>query len=225
MNRMMKCLCALIVLFGQLNFAMEKPPSPGSQTQANLLPLEERKRLFREAGAKPAAVPVARQFWGDSSAVPVSPLNPPPGPLQPVTVPARPLSSVERKFWGDSAAQPNPVKERKFEFSNQSDQLVTVWLPHSHPSNNCWLPRVIRPYKDSGNEHAVEGAPIYIFTKAPGRFIMQTGPQGSYRLLHESVVNGEDDVVAIREMPYEEVQDIVVVIDPDGSVDFAKRRP
>ena len=118
-----------------------------------------------------------------------------------------------------------PAATRKFEFSNQSDQYVTVWYPRSH---GCWHPTLIFPYQDSGIETPIERGTIYIFTKATGHFIMQMGLHESYRLINvmpSRDVPGHANTVVIKTMPYDQVRDVVVVISPDGSVDFAKRNP
>lgn len=144
------------------------------------------------------------------------------------------LSLAERKNLFRSAAEkPSPVPIatpaqnqsflRKFEFSNQSDQYVTVWIP---TSQGCWQPTLLYPYTDSGILNPIEGGTIYIYTKATGHFIMQMGLHDSYRLINETPsreTKGHSKVNIIKHMPYDQVKDVVVVISPDGSVDFTKR--
>ena len=124
-----------------------------------------------------------------------------------------------------SQAQPQAqAASRKFEFSNQSDQYVTVWIPKAQ---GCWHPTQLYPYQDSGILNPIERGTIYIYTKATGHFIMQMGEHGSYRLINEtpSEVKGHSKTVTIKHMPYDQVRDVVVVISPDGSVNFSKRNP
>jgi hypothetical protein len=115
--------------------------------------------------------------------------------------------------------------KRKFEFSNQSDQYVTVWIP---TKQGCWHPTLLYPYTDSGIINPLEHGTFYIYTKAAGHFIMQMGEHGSYRLINETPnreVRGHSAVVTIKSMPYDQMRDIVVVTNPDGSVTFSKRNP
>lgn len=134
------------------------------------------------------------------------------------------LSLAERKkLFAQSAQQPSKAEGRKFEFSNQSDQYVTVWIP---TAQGCWQPTLLYPYTDSGILNPIERGTIYIYTKATGHFIMQMGLHESYRLINEipsKETKGHSTVTTIKHMPYDQVRDVVVVINPDGSVDFTKR--
>jgi len=114
--------------------------------------------------------------------------------------------------------------ERKFEFSNQSDQFVTVWIQRTE---GCWYPIVVFPESDSGSLiQPMERGTVYIFTKAAGRFIMQMGEGEEYRLINETPGQEgkrQTNVRIIRSMPYDQVRDILIVINPDGFVDFSSR--
>jgi hypothetical protein len=116
------------------------------------------------------------------------------------------------------------TNERKFEFSNQSDQYVTVWVPRSH---GCWHPTWLYPYRDSGILNFLEKEGLFIFTKAIGYFTMyMDNRSGSYRLIKETPsreIEGHSKIAEIRSMPYDEVKDIIVIIDPEGNVDFTNR--
>lgn len=171
-------------------------PKSTAQTQADLLPLAERKRLFAAGGAKPAA-----------SA----------NPLQP----ARPPSSVARKFFGDASPAAISAESRKFEFSNQSNQMAAAWIPKYQ---NGWLPVTLAPERDSGQVTPLEGQTIYIYTTT-GFFVMRV-QNGVLSLNKESPLGpGNVRMETIKTMPYAEALDLIVIINPNGSIDFVKRRP
>lgn len=145
---------------------------------------------------------------------------------------------------GIAAKQPAQPVARKFEFANQSDEFVTVWIPKS---KGCWQPILIHPSKDSGILNPIDGETIYIYTKAKGYFemipsinhpinIASDGPPRFYLYgpdrfyLHRYTPSGYEDLPlserhGIKEILYDEVRDIIVIINSNGEVDFSHRFP
>lgn len=139
-----------------------------------------------------------------------------------------PVVESKRSSSPDAASMPmphsnNPAQKqsssRRFEFSNQSSNIVAVWIPKDQRS---WLPITLAPEKDSGMVTPFEGQTIYIYTFSA--FYVMTVQNNILKLIKEMPAGpGQIKPELIKSLPYPEALDILVIIDPSGAVDFAKR--
>lgn len=127
-----------------------------------------------------------------------------------------------KKLFAAGGARPAavPLATRKWEFSNQSNQMAAAWVWLGH---RCWIPYTLTPERDSGIVNPTEeGGTTYIYTSA-GFFLLIKQYQ-TLRLSKEVATGpGRSEARAIREMPWNEATDILIIVSPDGSVDFVKR--
>ena len=140
--------------------------------------------------------------------------------------------SMQRPPRGRAQPQPAPapafslgvqsVVTKKWELSNQSNQMAAAWVYLSH---RCWLPYFLAPERDSGVMNPIEDVQTnFIYTSAG--FFMLSKHQQTLRLSQEIPIGpGRATTRTIREMPWNEATDILIIVSPDGSVDFVKRNP
>lgn len=233
----MKHLTGRIFILGLLLTAdcvqtMEKPPQQNAQTSA-ATPVAatsapqgpvSRVRMTRSGQVAsvdtiPAPQPQPQQSYSEAfTPIPV-PANSGSGAL--------PVVESKRSVSPDGTKMPLPVtnpaqkqsSSRKFEFSNQSNHMAAVWIPKDARS---WLPITLTPEKDSGMVTPFEGGTIYIYTNA-GFFVMMV-QNGVLKLVKETTnAAGQVKPELIKSLEYAQATDLLVIINPNGSVDFSKR--
>lgn len=207
---------------------MEKPPQQNLQT------------FSMPAATSAAQGPVSRVRMTRSGQVASVDTIPAPQPqpsvseaFAPIPVPASsgagalPVVESKRSVSPDGTKMPLPVtnpaqkqsSSRKFEFSNQSNHMAAVWIPKDARS---WLPITLTPEKDSGMVTPFEGGTIYIYTNA-GFFVMMV-QNGVLKLVKETTnAAGQVKPELIKSLEYAQATDVLVIINPNGSVDFSKR--
>lgn len=129
----------------------------------------------------------------------------------------------ERKSYEEYAkrrAEAYYDESRKFEVSNQSNQMAAIWLKMR--SEREWQSITLAPEKDSGILIPLDNNPIHIYSSA-GIYLLVV--ENSDLKLYKEVPVGpqQSKKQLIKSLPYGEAMDMLVTVDPNGSVDFAKR--
>lgn len=153
--------------------------------------------------------------------------------------PAQPAAAQPRPFMGFGAQAQTP-SVRNLEFSNQSDNLVAIWVFTQQPptvagsspmsfgasssafgGSHTWHPLILAPSQDSNNVIMGPGKPVHIYTSAG--FYLLTNQNNILELTKElPSFAGEKYSEVIKTMPYNEPIAVLVIISPDGKVNFVK---
>jgi len=122
------------------------------------------------------------------------------------------------------------VEEKKsnqllsIEIANQSDELVGIF--YVSPDSIPFLkPVMVIPFEDSGALSIVKNSMIYITTRF-GVFLL--GPDDQNRpskIVLSKFINREGslDLKIVESMSYDSAQNIIVVVEPDGTVQITNR--
>lgn len=204
--------------FGSAVSSVQPPPQPfGAGAPA----------AFGGFGVQPA--PAARSFG-----VPAQPAQAAASPFG--AAPAQPAAAQPRPFIGFGGQAQNP-SVRNLEFSNQSDNLVAIWAFTQQPPSVAgsspmsfgaafggaptWHPLLLAPLQDSNNIIMGPGKPVHIYTSAG--FYLLTNQNNTLELTKElPSFAGEKYSEVIKTMPYNEPIAVLVIISPDGKVNFVK---
>ena len=149
---------------------------------------------------------------------------------------AQPAPAAAFSFGGAAQSSVN------FDFSNQSDRLVAIWIwmqgkifPVDSPQafsfsadfNPSWQHLILAPVQDYNRPilpFSGKPEPIYIYTSAGFyTFNFKNNLLELNKMLPAG--QGKIETESIKSMPYNGVTPILVIINPDGSVDFVKRNP
>lgn len=124
-----------------------------------------------------------------------------------------------------------PYLIRQWEFSNQSNQLAIAWIPSSAES---WDPVIIGPMEDSGPIYPSEGNDVYLQTSDGFFAIIMLAHYDldlyalpkTLTLIKQVPSNREGYMreIKIKSIPYNEATDIMIIVNPNGSVNIVKRQ-
>jgi ankyrin repeat protein len=132
-----------------------------------------------------------------------------------------------------SEKNPVPSKEtkpaslnRSLKFSNHSEELVVLTIPNSP---TAYERKTVPPSEDVVAMVLSEVLPIYIDTKS-GQFLLKSSADGQSFTVYkfEAPEIGRKDWKEyrkdIQQLPVEQAEKVVVIINPDGSVTVAQRQ-
>jgi len=112
------------------------------------------------------------------------------------------------------------VSQKQWEFSNQSEKIATIF---TSVSSDCYKRKMIYPGDDYGPITPSQDPFMFLYTSA-GTYVIDLRKNNILTLEKEAALGeGTYDFKVIKTMPFDEAQDILFIIDPNGEVDFVKR--
>ncbi len=110
--------------------------------------------------------------------------------------------------------------EKQWQFSNQTAKLVTVLISISPES---WQQIIINPGDDYGPLNPPKQPNMYLYTQADSYHLTIDANSNLTLAKEADLGQGRYGYKVFKTIPFQEANDVLFIINPDGSVDFVKR--